>query len=34
MVRGVTTLAMKEHGNDYPAGYVRWTENRNITIVS
>lgn len=20
----------EEHGNDYPAGYVRWTENRNM----
>ncbi len=22
--------AYEEHGNDYPAGYVRWTENRNM----
>ena len=27
------TLIMKRKGNDYPIGYVRWTEQRNFEAV-
>ena len=30
MVRAVTIPEYEERGHDYPFGYVRWTEGRNI----
>jgi hypothetical protein len=33
MGRGATTRSYEEKGNDYPVGFVRWTEQRNFEAV-